>query len=72
MNQSILWLVLSKYDGKSEFIKFCDAISRLIQNNVSETDYITIYQHFGSLDKEDYNTINESIGDDINTYLFNL
>lgn len=70
--KSILWSVLSKYDGLTEFNKFCDSISNLIQEKYSGNDLVTIYQHFTSLDKSDYNVVNEAIGFEINNHLFSI
>ncbi len=70
--QSILWSVLSKYDGLTDFTKFCDSISNFIQNKSNGDDIIAVYQHFTVIDKVDYNKVNEAIGDDINNYLFTI
>lgn len=70
--QSILWSVLSKYDGHADFTKFCDSISRFIQNNVTGDDFITVYQHLNTIDREDYNKVNEAIGGDIDNYFFTV
>ena len=68
--QSLLWSVLSKYDGNTDFIKFCDSLSNFIQNKITGKDFETIYKHFTLIDKSDYQMINEAIGTEVNNYFF--
>lgn len=70
--KSILWSILSKYDGLAEFTKFCDSISNLIQEKSNGDDLVTIYQHFTALDKADYNVVNDAVGFEINNHLFSI
>jgi hypothetical protein len=70
INKKALWSILNKYDGLTDFTKFCDSISNFIQDKSDNTDAVTVFQHFTSIDKEDYTLINESIGSEINSHLF--
>jgi hypothetical protein len=68
--KSTLWKILEKYDGNSEFDKFCNSISRFIQDKSNGDDVLVIYQHSTKIDREDYNKIDNSIGHVINNFLF--
>jgi hypothetical protein len=70
--REILWSVLEKYDGISKFNKFCDSISKFIQNKQSDDDIINVYQSFNVIDKSDISKIKSTIGDDIDLFLFSI
>jgi len=70
--KSILWRILNKYDGITDFNKFCDSISNLIQEKSNGDDLVTIYQHFTEIEKADYIVVNDAIGFEINNHLFSI
>lgn len=68
--KSILWGVLSKYDGLVEYTKFCDSLSNLIQDKATGDDILTVYTHLAKIDRVDYNKVDEAVGVEISNYLF--
>ena len=72
LNKSVLWSVLEKYDGDSRYVKFCDSVSRFIQNSSNGDDILTIYLHYNLIDKKDLAKIDSTIGDTIDTFLFSI
>ena len=70
--KEILWSVLAKYDGVSEFNSFCDSVSKFIQDTQNGNDVIKVFQGLDLIDKSDKNKINETIGNDIDSFLFSL
>jgi hypothetical protein len=72
LNKSVLWSVLERYDGDSKYVKFCDSISRFIQNSFNGDDILTIYLHYGLIDKKDLAKIDCTIGDTIDSFLFSI
>jgi hypothetical protein len=71
-NKQTLWAVLEKYDGNSDFVKFCDSLSRFIQNSFNSNDIIVINQFSNKIDKEDYNKVNSTIGHIVDNFLFSI
>ena len=59
--KEILWSILAKYDGVSEFNSFCDSISRFIQDKQNGDDIIKVFQGLSSIDKIDENEVNKAI-----------
>ena len=70
--KEILWSVLVKYDGITNFNKFCDSISNFIQNKQSGNDIINVYQSFDQIDQVDLTKIKNTIGGDIDCFLFSI
>ena len=71
-NKAILWSILEKYDGISEYKKFCDALSRFIQGKISNTDILVVYQNLLKIDMIDKKKIDATIGDEIDACLFSI
>jgi hypothetical protein len=71
-NKAILWSLLEKYDGISEYTKFCDALSRIIQGKLSSDDMLTIYGSLLEIDMADKKKIDATIGADIDACLFSI
>ena len=70
--KEILWSVLEKYDGISKLNKFCDSISKFIQDNQNGDDIINVYQSFDNIEKSDLRKIKNTIGVDIDYFLFSI
>jgi len=68
--KSILWSVLAKYDGLEDYTKFCDSLSKLIQDKSNGDDILTVYTHLNKIDRADYNRVDEAVGIEISNYLF--
>jgi len=68
--KSILWSILDKYDGFQEYLSFCDALSRIIQEKPQGTDLLIVYNHFRKIDICDKTGIDCSIGSHIEYSLF--
>jgi len=66
----ILWSILDKYDRNKDYISFCDALSRIIQENPKGNDLLIVYNHFRKIDVSDKTGINYSIGSHIEYNLF--
>lgn len=71
-NKAILWSILEKYDGISEYVKFCDAISNLIQGKSYSGEFLVIYTTLRTLDMADKKKIDSTIGADIDASLFSI
>lgn len=71
-NKAILWSILEKYDGISEYSNFCDALSRFIQGTISNTDIIVVYQNLFKIDMIDKKKIEFTIGSEIDYCLFSI
>lgn len=71
-NKAILWSILEKYDGVSEYKKFCDALSRFIQGSINDTDILVIYQSLLIIDMIDRKKIDSTIGTEIDACLFSI
>lgn len=71
-NKALLWSVLEKYDGISEYTEFCDSISNFIKGTFNGDDMLTVYRNSNLIDTSDRKKIDETIGDDINSYLFSI
>jgi hypothetical protein len=70
--KEILWSVLEKYDGISKLNKFCDSISKFIQDKQNGDDIINVYQSFDNIEKSDLRKIKNTIGVDIDYFLFSI
>ena len=70
--KSNLWIVLEKYDDMPEYSDFCDSVSNTIQNKETSDDVLNIFKNLIYLEKEDTIKIEESIGDKIDSLLFNI
>jgi hypothetical protein len=70
--KEILWSVLTKYDGVSEFNSFCDSVSKFIQDKQDGSDIINIFKSLTKIDKSDKEKIDNVIGNDIDFFLFSL
>ena len=71
-NKAILWSILEKYDGISEYSNFCDALSRFIQNKVNNTDILVVYKSLLIIDMIDKKKIDSTIGAEIDACLFSI
>jgi hypothetical protein len=71
-NKAILWSILEKYDGISEYKKFCDALSRFIQGYINGTDILVVYQSLLIIDMIDRKKIDSTIGAEIDACLFSI
>ena len=71
-NKAILWSILEKYDGISEYTNFCDSLSRFIQGKISNTDILVVYQNLLKIDMIDKKKIDATIGAEIDACLFSI
>jgi hypothetical protein len=71
-NKAILWSILEKYDGISEYTNLCDALSRIIQGGISGTDILIVYQSLLVIDMVDKKKIDATIGAEIDACLFSI
>jgi hypothetical protein len=71
-NKAILWSILEKYDGISEYTNLCDALSRIIQGSTNGTDILAVYQSLLIIDMIDKKKIDSTIGDEIDACLFSI
>ena len=71
-NKALLWSVLEKYDGISEYREFCDSISNFIKGTFNGDDMLIVYKNSNLIDTSDRKKIDATIGDDINSYLFSI
>ena len=71
-NKAILWSILEKYDGISEYKNLCDALSRIIQGSINGTDILAVYQSLLIIDMIDKKKIDSTIGADIDSCLFSI
>ena len=71
-NKAILWSILDKYDGISEYTNLCDALSRIIQGSISGTDILAVYQSLLVIDMDDKKKIDATIGAEIDACLFSI
>ena len=68
--KSNLWEVLVRYDGIEDFNKFCNSLSKFIQDEAKGEDILTVYTHSNLIDRADYKKIDEAIGAEISNHLF--
>lgn len=66
-NKSTLWTLLNKYDYLGQF---ADSLSRVIQGTQSDSDYMTVFANYNSLDNSDTQTLDAIVGNDISVILF--
>jgi hypothetical protein len=71
-NKAILWSILDKYDGISEYKNLCDSLSRIIQDKTNNTDILSVYQSLLTIDMTDKKKIDSTIGDEIDVCLFSI
>jgi hypothetical protein len=71
-NKAILWSILEKYDGISEYTNLCDALSRIIQGSIIGTDILVVYQSLLIIDMVDKKKIDSTIGAEIDACLFSI
>jgi hypothetical protein len=71
-NKAILWSILEKYDGISEYTNLCDALSRIIQGGINSNDILVVYQNLLKIDMIDKKKIDMTIGDEIDACLFSI
>jgi hypothetical protein len=70
--KAILWSILEKYDGYSDYTSLCNSISNFIQDKYTSEDLIIIYVNLNKIDKSDMIAINSTIGSEIDTCLFSI
>ena len=71
-NKAILWSILEKYDGISEYKNLCDSLSHIIQDKTNNTDILAVYQSLLTIDMIDKKKIDSTIGDEIDVCLFSI
>ena len=71
-NKAILWSILEKYDGISEYTNLCDALSRIIQGGINNNDILVVYQNLLKIDMMDKKKIDATIGAEIDACLFSI
>ncbi len=71
-NKAILWSILEKYDGISEYKNLCDSLSRIIQGGINNTDILVVYQSLLIIDMIDKKKIDSTIGAEIDACLFSI
>ena len=71
-NKAILWSILEKYDGISEYTNLCDSLSRIIQGKINSNDILVVYQSLLVIDMIDKKKIDTTIGADIDACLFSI
>lgn len=71
-NKAILWSILEKYDGTSEYTNLCDALSRIIQGGTNINDILVVYQNLLKIDMIDKKKIDATIGAEIDACLFSI
>ena len=71
-NKAILWSILEKYDGISEYTNLCDALSRIIQGGINSNDILVVYQNLLKIDMIDKKKIDATIGTEIDACLFSI
>ncbi len=71
-HKAILWSILEKYDGISEYTNLCDALSRVIQGKLSNSDMLIIYGSLLKIDMVDKKKIDDTIGTEIDACLFSI
>lgn len=54
-----IWNLIQKYDGILD--GFSDSLSKLLQNEYKDEDYLNIYSNFRNIDKNDVNLISDII-----------
>lgn len=54
-----IWTLIQKYDGILD--GFSDSLSKLLQNEYKDEDYLNIYSNFRNIDKNDVNLISDII-----------
>ena len=67
-----LWNILEKYDGYSEYIIFCDSLSKFIQGKEKSEDILNVYLGLSKIDKKDKVEIDNTIGYRIDSFLFSF
>jgi hypothetical protein len=71
-NKAILWSILEKYDGISEYTNLCDSLSRIIQGKINSNDLIVVFQSLLVIDMDDKKKIDYTIGSEIDSCLFSM
>lgn len=71
-NKAILWSILEKYDGISEYTNLCDSLSRIIQGKINGNDILVVYQSLLVIDMADKKKIDATIGAEIDACLFSI
>ncbi len=71
-DKSILWSLIEKYDGYSDYTNFCDSLSRFIQGTFNGDDMLIVYRFLTLIDIQDKYKIDITIGGHIETYLFSI
>ena len=71
VNKANLWNILEKYDCK-EYDGLCNGLSRIIQNNPSDCDFIDIFTYLEKIEKSDRDILEKEIGNNITSVLFSF
>jgi len=71
IDKQILWNILEKYDCV-EYKDLCDSLSNIIQDRSSDTDLLNIYVSLEKIQREDRDSIEKEIGNEITGVLFSI
>lgn len=67
-----LWNILEKYDGCSEYTKFCDSLSKFIQGTENNEDILNVFVNLSEIENSDKLKIDQTIGGKIDSFLFSI
>jgi hypothetical protein len=71
IDKEALWNILEKYDCV-EYKDLCDSLSNIIQGKSSGDDLLTIYVSLEKIEREDRDSIEKEIGNEITGVLFSI
>ncbi len=71
INKSNIWSVLEKYDSY-EYKEFCDELANIILEKNNSYDFLTIWNHYDKIDKQDRDILEEEIGAQMSGALFSI
>lgn len=71
IDKQTLWNILEKYDC-IEYKYLCDSLSKIIQDRSSDTDLLNIYVSLEKIQREDRDSIEKEIGNEITGVLFSI
>lgn len=67
-----LWFVLEKYDNVSDYNNLCNSLSNLIKDKGTGDDLLTVFRFLSLIEYSDRKEINNTIGGDIDAFLFSI
>ena len=71
IDKKTLWNILEKYDCV-EYKDLCDSLSNIIKDKSTSDDLLTIYIFLEKIQREDRDSIENQIGNDITGVLFSV